>query len=195
MTHRFLTYARLGVSLALVGLLAACSSSDLKRSLGLERQGPDAFQVVARAPLEMPPDFALRPPVAGAARPNEVAPSERARQLLLGRGGQAASTGGFEDRSPAEAALLRESRAGTADPRIRETVNRENVQLVDADRSLVDRLVFWREATPAGSAVDAGREAQRIRDNVATGRPVTAGDTPVIQRRQRGILEGLLPRF
>jgi hypothetical protein len=47
------------------------------------RAGPDEFGVVSRAPLSQPPDFSLRPPRAGAKRPNEVTPREDAQKKLL----------------------------------------------------------------------------------------------------------------
>lgn len=51
--------------------LSACSGDDLSRSFGLTRDTPDEFTVTTRAPLSMPPDYALRPPRPGAARPQE----------------------------------------------------------------------------------------------------------------------------
>ncbi len=47
------------------------------------RSGPDEFGVVSRAPLSQPPDYSLRPPRAGAKRPNEVTPREDAQKNLL----------------------------------------------------------------------------------------------------------------
>jgi len=47
------------------------------------RSGPDEFGVVSRAPLSQPPDYSLRPPRAGAKRPNEVTPREDAQKKLL----------------------------------------------------------------------------------------------------------------
>ena len=61
-------------------LLPGCS--DLKRSIGLERTSPDEFAVESRAPLTMPPDFELRPPQPGAARPQEMSSGQQARQVI-----------------------------------------------------------------------------------------------------------------
>jgi len=47
------------------------------------------------------------------------------------------------------------------------------------------------EPDPPGTVIDAEREQQRIRENQALGRAPTEGDTPIIRRRQRGILEGI----
>jgi DUF3035 family protein len=61
-------------------LLQGCT--DLKRSIGLEKTSPDEFAVESRAPLEMPPDFDLRPPQPGAARPQEKASDQQARKVI-----------------------------------------------------------------------------------------------------------------
>ena len=77
-----------------------------------------------------------------------------------------------------------------ADPEIRQRVNEESRVIADSDRSFVDTLIFWREPTPPGVAVDPAREQQRLREGQATGVPSDA-NTPQIQRRRRGLLEGL----
>ncbi len=176
----------------MLGALTGCGGSELRRNLGIDRAGPDAFAVVARAPLEIPPEFGLRPPQPGATRPNETNASDRAREALLGPGGKA---GGLSDRPAAEAALLAQAGAVGADPKIRDQVNRESTQLADADRTFVDRLIFWQRPPLPGTVVNAEQEAQRLRDNAALGRPVTEGETPIIQRKRRAPLEGLLPSF
>ena len=45
------------------GLLTGLSGcTDVKEVLGYTKQSPDEFQVYARAPLSLPPDYNLRPP-------------------------------------------------------------------------------------------------------------------------------------
>jgi Protein of unknown function (DUF3035) len=61
-------------------LLPGCT--DLKRSIGLEKTAPDEFAVESRAPLEMPPDFDLRPPQPGASRPQEKSSDLQARNAI-----------------------------------------------------------------------------------------------------------------
>lgn len=68
------------IGLASVLLIAGCS--DLKKSIGLEKTTPDEFAVESRAPLTMPPDFNLRPPQPGAARPQEKSSGQQARQTI-----------------------------------------------------------------------------------------------------------------
>ncbi|MGH7063561.1 MAG: DUF3035 domain-containing protein, partial [Stellaceae bacterium] len=43
---------------------------------------PDEFAVESRAPLTIPPDFDLRPPEPGAARPQEKSTSQQAEQVI-----------------------------------------------------------------------------------------------------------------
>src|SRR5438067_2134766 len=66
--------------LALILLLPGCTG--VRRAIGLENVGPDEFAVESRAPLTIPPDFDLRPPQPGAARPQEVPAAERARRVV-----------------------------------------------------------------------------------------------------------------
>lgn len=63
-------------------LLALPGCSNVRSMLGMDQAGPDEFAVESRAPLLIPPDFNLRPPQPGAARPNEVTAAERARQVI-----------------------------------------------------------------------------------------------------------------
>ena len=65
--------AGLGV-LALAAALSACA--------GL-KNAPDEFAVLRSAPLTLPPDYQLRPPQPGAARPNVARVQEQAEGVLL----------------------------------------------------------------------------------------------------------------
>ncbi len=180
--------AALGLVAALA--LSACDNGSLRRSLGIDSRGPDEFKVVSRAPLDVPPDFGLRPPQPGAQRPNELAVREQAKQTVFGASGSGVKM--IAGRTPGESTLLRSAGANEADATIRETVNRESAQLAAADRSLTDRLIFWRDPPPPGTVVDPVAEQQRLRENQALGKPATEGETPIIQRKRRGMLEGIL---
>jgi hypothetical protein len=177
------------LALAALGL-SACDNGSLRRSLGLDSRGPDEFRVVSRAPLDVPPDFGLRPPQPGAQRPNEPSVREQAKQTVFGASTPAVRV--VEGRSAGESVLLRQAGAVDVDAGIRETVNRESAQLAQADRGLTDRLIFWREQPTPGTVVDPVAEQQRLRENAALGKPATEGETPIIQRKRRGILEGIL---
>jgi hypothetical protein len=180
------------VALATLAMgLGGCA--DARRAMGWEKAAPDEFRVVSRAPLSLPPDYALRPPQPGAARPQEASTQLAARQAVLSSGGGPLPIAfGQDAQSEGERALLARAGGRQVDPRIRETVDRESVLVAEAERRFVDRLIFWRSPEEPGVVVDATREAQRIRENAALGRgPNEGGDTPVIRRRQRGLLEGI----
>ncbi len=179
------TAARLLPAMTLALALAGCGN-DLSRTIGLTRDAPDEFTVTTRAPLSMPPDFSLRPPRPGASRPQELSERQQAEATLsptAALGGTPAGT------SPGQQALI--SAAGPAAPRdIRNQVDSE-AQLDQPGRSFTDRLMFWKPSPPAGTPVDATRESQRLRQNAALGQSVESGDTPIIQRRQQGLLDSI----
>ena len=51
--------------------------------------------------------------------------------------------------------------------------------------------MFWRKPPQPGIVVDPQKEAQRIRENAALGQSQETGDTPIIQPKQRALLEGM----
>ena len=170
---------------ATVTSLAACEN--MKNQLGLGKQSPDEFSVVTRAPLTLPPNFSLRPPAPGERRPQETTVQERARSAIYGGGAEAPAGGG----SAGEQALLIRAGAGESDPGIRRIINEENSIYAEGNESFVDRLIFWQEPAPLGTVVDPTRESQRLQEADALGEPPTGGETPVIERREKAILEGI----
>lgn len=168
-------------------LLAGCSDS-LKQSFGLGKRAPDETRVVEQAPLELPPDFNLRPPAPGAARPQTVAASEQAAAAL----GIAPAEAQPQD-TAGESAFLGAAGAADADPAIRALLNRESTVLVAEDPGFVESLMFWQEDAPEGVVIDPAGEAERLRANEAAGRAATDGATPVIVPRETAPLEGLNP--
>ncbi|HEY3697206.1 DUF3035 domain-containing protein [Phenylobacterium sp.] len=166
------------VLLAAAGL-AGCSST--KKALGMNKVTPDEFRVVTKAPLVVPPDYALRPPAPGEPRPQELQPESAARTALLGQREA-------EDRSDGEKMLAAKAGADKADPLIRYVVDDEFGDVAHKEKSFADRVMFWRSdkraaATPQATAdntvapVDAAAEDDRIKR-------LTGGQTVVIQREQ-----------
>lgn len=192
-TGRRLSIKHIAVPVLLLLPLAAGGCDSAREAMGLNKKSPDEFAVVTRAPLVLPPEFGLRPPQPGAPRPQEVQARDRAQAALGGAGGLTQQAGGptSSQRSAGEAALLQQARATNADPDIRRKVNDEFTQLAERDQSFVNRLVFWQKPEQPGLAVDPVKETQRLRENAATGKPVTAGNVPTIKRRERGPLEGI----
>ncbi len=174
--------------------LAVGGCETLRGAAGLTKKAPDEFRVVSRAPLSMPSHYGLKAPRPGTARPQETKVPSMAKQIVLdsGEAGHKKKPAvGLPGGNPGEIALLTRAGVDKADPKIRQLVNSESAVLADARSGLVEKLIFWRDPAPSGKAVDARKEARRLRENAALGRPVTEGETPVIQRKKRGLLEGV----
>ena len=171
----------MALSILLATALAGCGG-DTARTFGLTRDAPDEFQVTTRAPLSMPPSLGgpLPAPRPGADRPQEVSTRQAAEATLV-PGAVLSGPAAASAPSTAESALLSQAGRPVGDD-IRRRVDEESLKLDQPQRTLVDRLMFWRGPEPAGTALDPRREAQRLRENAALGRDVTDGETPVIQR-------------
>ena len=179
-------YALLGTVLI---CLAGCGGT--ADALGLGRNPPDEFAVVDRPPLSLPPDFDLRPPRPGAARPQEVKMTSRASQTVFGSNSQSnfvASRDGDREKSDSEKALLSGAGAAKADSGIRDVIDREASQKVTGSTHLVDEILWWRDPAASGTTVDANAEAERIRAAKEKGESVSSGATPVIERDKSGWL-------
>jgi hypothetical protein len=173
--------------------LGACEG--MKKQLGMTKQSPDEFRVVARAPLTLPPDFTLRPPDPGAVRPQEGTTAEQAREAVLGAS-QTADKGAApimvsDGMSAGQRSLLKSTGADDADPKIRAVVDSETNDLNAASGDLLEYLVFWREKEKPGLIVDANAESKRLQQNMALGKDITTGETPTIERRKKALFEGL----
>ena len=181
----------MALTMGIVFSISACSG--VREQLGLEKQSPDEFRVVSRAPLSLPPDFALRPPQPGIPRPQEGTPTQQARQNVFRSNGasslpQQPTVFGV---SPGEAALLRQAGSSGSEPDIRTLVDRETQQINEENEEFINRLVFWRDEEQPGEVLDAEAEARRLQENAALGKSVGDGRTPTIQRRKKGLLEGI----
>ena len=174
------------VALIALGALAGCEET--KKALGQVKQPPDEFAVFQRAPLSLPPDYGLRPPAPGTERPQAVNPRDQAL-AALGQSRAAATDPGLINLSPGERQLLQLTGGNRADPAIRGVVNAEARDLERDSQGFTDKIVFWRKQQDPSTAIDPDKEARRIRENQATGKPLTEGETPIIQRRQKGLLE------
>ncbi len=157
--------------------LTGCSGA--KEKMGLTRKAPDEFAVVKRAPLEIPPEYALRPPRPGAPRPQETATDEQAREVVFGAKSETAL-------KPAngEAALLQQAGSDIAQPGIREIVNKETDALSPKNEPVAKKLLGLGSSDKGpgpASVVDPKAETERLRQNAAEGKPVTEGETPTVE--------------
>lgn len=165
---------------AVAAILALSACSSMKKELGIGRNSPDEFMVVKRAPLTMPPDYDLRPPVEGAAPPATEASNQAKTQLL---GQTTAATKGTADDE-----FLRRAGSDKADPAIRAEISQDNGYLALKNEKLVDKLIFWDDNQPTDanvpdSVVDPKKEAARLKKNQEEGKPVNSGNVPVIEHK------------
>jgi len=180
-----MTNSRLLIVFGLTALaLAGCS--DLRENLGLGRSSPDAFAVVDRPPLSIPPDFSLRPPKPGEPRPQQVDMTERANDVLFN--GKSAITQDSGDMSESEKALLEATGATKAESDIRQIVDREASEKVVGSEHLVEELLWWKNDVKPGVTVDALAESARIKEAKDKGEPLNQSATPIIERDKSGWL-------
>jgi hypothetical protein len=168
------------VALALTGAgLAGCGT--VNGALGNNKLAPDEFRVVTKAPLVVPPEYALRPPTPGEPRPQELQPESQARQALLGQRETV-------QRSEGELLLANKAGAEKADPLIRYVVDDQYGDLAHKEKPFADRVMFWRKGQPQNVQVAA--EAQAA-DTPAPVDPAVVqktiasltGDKPVVIQR------------
>ena len=184
---------RIAGAISLILALSACEG--IREQLGMTKQSPDEFRVVSRAPLSLPPDFTLRPPEPGIPRPQEGTAAQQARKAVF-RLEQPKTQPLNEQveadgRSLGELSLLKAAGADKIDPGIRRAIDLETQQINLESEDFIEALVFWRDKEIPGRVVDATAEAKRLRENAALGKAVTAGETPTIERKRKGLLEGL----
>ena len=178
----------IGVSLVLV---SGCDT------FGSKKHQLDEFQVIARAPLSMPPSATLRPPQPGELRPQEGSAVNKARSKVFGSEVEKSVVYNPAGSSVGEVALLKRAGADKSVPNIRALVDEETSSLVRADDTLVEQLIFWRSEDQKRQGptriVDASAEAERISRNAALGLPVEQGETPDIEKKggRGGLLDGL----
>ena len=175
---------KIASSLILVSValgLSACSKT--KEQFDFSKKAPDEFAVVKRAPLEMPPDYHLRPPRPGAQRPQEQATDSEAKQAVFGVEDTLRQTAP-EPITAGESILLQKSGAGAIDPDIRDKVDSETAKIVKEETPTVDRILgkVGRRVDAPASVVDPVKESERIIHNKETGKPVTDGATPTIEQ-------------
>ncbi len=153
--------------------LSGCGS--FRRAVGSEKVTPDEFRVLTKAPLVVPPEYNLRPPKAGEARPQDLAADEVAAAALTD------STA-----SDAEQLLLAKAGSGRSQPGIRTIVDVEGAGVVRKNKSFADRILFWRgrDDSDNPTAEEAARRTESI-DNA------TGGGDIVVKKNSRSKIPGL----
>jgi hypothetical protein len=165
--------------------LGGCST--IRDSIGQNKKAPDEFAVLARAPLSMPPNFNLRVPKPGAERPQEPLARNGVKDVIFKNSAPNKEQGNSADLLDIRKLLGTES----ANPNIRQMINDETQNMVFEDKIFINKVLSWGKPAADGVVVDASAESKRLKDNAAQGKPVTAGDTPIIARKKMGLLDKL----
>jgi hypothetical protein len=173
-----------------LGALSLAGCDGLDRALGYEKVVPDEFAVTPRAPLAIPPDYALRPPEPGAAPTQEVSPTDQAKQTIFRAAGDDTTLPGADQRSEGENLLLKQAGASSATSDIRQVLAKDaQAGKGPLDESFIDKLLFWRgpeKPLAADQVIDPNKEAQRLKgsqaaENATPSQPGLTG-VPVIER-------------
>ena len=144
-----------GAALALAG----CGS--IRDAAGLTKRSPDEFAVTTKAPLVIPPDFNLRPPLPGAAPVNQIDPGASAQQALFKSADpQTVANGMRGNYSQAEKLLLANAGVQNADPSIRTELKSE-ARLQGADPSFTDKLLGAKASPSSNQPINADAEVER----------------------------------
>ncbi len=133
---------QVGLLVGIVALGAGASACHtVGDAFGQNKNAPDEFRVVTKAPLVVPPEYALRPPAPGEPRPMELQPESAAEQALIGEREAI-------DRDDAEKLLVDKAGAEHADPLIRYVIDDQFGAIAHKDKSFADRVMFWRKGDP-----------------------------------------------
>jgi len=149
------------LSVAMLTLVACSKTSE---QFDFSKKAPDEFQVTTRAPLEMPPEFTLRPPRPGAPRPQEDSATDEAKKAVFGQAPQQQATT-QSNVSQGESILLQKTGANAIDPNIRDKVDAESAQLAEESESTVDRILgkAGKKTDVKADVVDPVKEAERLK--------------------------------
>lgn len=195
---------------ASLAALAGCTGKEVRQTVGLKRNQPDEFQVVSRPPLSVPPVYHLRPP---AEESETLMPADKQAEALVLEGKEISRYQRPDDQSyladtavapvessalgtQGETTLLQNAKAAQADPEIRSVLRHENGvqnQGAPGKRSMMDKLkrgIFVPE--DSDPVVDAQKERERIQSNRDEDKPLNEGDVPVIDPKDKGILDSIL---
>lgn len=155
----------------------ASGCTTMANALGATREAPNEFNILTKAPLVVPPEYNLRPPAAGEARPEDNYSSEAARKALLGDLDSA-------EPSQGEVLLMSKANVGSSDPAVRLMIDAEN-SVEQKTEGFTDRVIFWRDGQAvdgAGSPLNPEEEAVRLNSVNA----VTGGGKVTISKRPTG---------
>ena len=93
--------------------------------------------------------------------------------------------------SPAEDAILDRAKAKISNQSIRAEINSDNKTISDTDEKLIEKIIFWQGTKKPAAVLDPEKESERIKGLKSDGKPIGNSAVPVIERADRGLLDGL----
>ncbi len=162
-----------------VGSLFLSGCSQVKQTLGLDRDPPDEFSVAPRAEISLPPEYNLMPPKAGSSprgdvaggtdpRPQEIAPHLKAKNTLFGIKAKSKSTSTSKSTlTQGEKSLLKSLRSQNPVPyegneNIRDILDEEAGVTTQADKTWVQRVLYWQKPNVNKEAIDPSAEYRTL---------------------------------
>jgi hypothetical protein len=122
--------------------LALGGCDTLREQAGLTKQSPDEFAVMTKAPLIIPPDFNLHPPLPGTAPLNQQDPTGEAQAALFASSDPAVVAANMKgDFSMGEKLLLAQAGAQRADPTVRGQLQSDVPGMQGADPAFTNRVL------------------------------------------------------
>lgn len=157
-------------SILAVLALSACSTSDVKSSLGLRKSAPDEFAVISNPPLSVPPSFEM---VAPTDEPKVFTEKEVMQETRLGRD---------------DAEFLGEFDRPVAKTKVQKQIDDENKQFHKSrsEKGAVRRAITNINGHDEEKVIDPVSERRRIRDNVANDLPINEGE---VSNKSKSTLE------
>lgn len=148
-----------------------CSSTNVQKTLGIQKPAPNEFAVNPHPPLSVPPDFSLRPPHSG---------QETTSDMVFS----------LDNLSPAEQAFLEKANASKEHHLIKHQLDEKFLQEEEENKSFWEKISI--KPDPTQEVINAPLEKQRLNDTISSGKPVNSGEVPVKSKQTEGLLNQLL---
>ncbi|MEQ1609360.1 MAG: DUF3035 domain-containing protein [Hyphomonadaceae bacterium] len=145
---------------------------------------PDEFRVVRKAPLTVPPEYNLRPPAPGSARPQELSPEAQARTAVFGVDVAPSASEG-------EKAFIKAAGGDAIDRSVRNQLDFDNAQILRKSSNFADMILNFGQSAPTNAVVDPATEAARIKAQQDATTELTGGGKVMIQPKHTSKLPGL----
>lgn len=172
-----MTTRTLLIGLTLASALLATGCTSMSKAVGMRKTTPNEFNILTKPPLVVPPEYNLRPPMAGELDVEEKYATVAARKALIGEIDPAKPSQG-------EAVLIARAGGGSADPAVRVIIDGQN-SIERKKRGFSDRIIFWKDGKAVGLdglPLDPDQEARRMK----AVQSATGGAPVQIKRRPSG---------